>query len=61
MARLFIRELFPIALTLFILLIILEWFLPGFATNRINMTAYAIFLIILGIFTAATKIHEREI
>ena len=50
MRHIILRELFTVGLALFIILFVLEWFLPGFATNHINITAYALTLLVLGVF-----------
>lgn len=55
MINFLVRQLFPTALILFVTLLILEWFLPGFATNHINMTMFAVALVVLGILTVRSK------
>lgn len=48
MPRIIIHEFFTVGLVLFIVLVVVEVLEPGFATNFINMPAFATLLIIAG-------------
>ena len=45
------KHVFSVGLGLFIVLVVAEFFEPGFATNVIPMPAYALGLLVLGILT----------
>lgn len=45
------KDVFSVGLGLFVILALAEFFEPGFATNFINMPAYALGLVVLGVLT----------